>query len=1000
MTHPYSPKEAPDDGRPATSSARRTDDTGGTGPHADPSSASADGEGSKVFITATSSGFSRTYIAAGDMTVHDAPPPYHLTAWPADLPVVPPGQARAHPSLLLRTSHAVVPFTGRGTELESLRRWRDDDALPGPAVRLVHGPGGQGKSRLAAQTARLWSADGWSVLVARHRRDLSAPVADTVEPVAGARGTLVVVDYAERWDLLDLVSLLKDLRAPGVRVRVLLLARSAGQWWEVLRYRIDRDLGMLADTQVLGPLAEHPVHRVHLFTAARAGFAERLGVPDPEPVTPPAALLRHEAYGLVLSVHMAALTAVLAHLDGTTAPTKPTEVSSYLLARERDHWRELHNGLDRRFPTDPDTMARAVYTATLTGPLPYRVGLRALQKIGVHAVPPDHVLADHGVCYPPTVTGTVLEPLYPDRLGEDFLALSTPGHASAYPADPWADEAAAELLSGTLQDSAPTWVPPALTTLIETARRWPHMAERLCRVLRAHPWLAVRGGSGVLMALAELDVLDSALLEAIGAHLPVGASLELDIGIAAFARRLTRDRLARTDDAATRARLRTELGARLSSADLHRQAVVEYQEALALYRGLDPDSYTLDQAEGLSIALGGLGNSQAALGRYEEALANTTSAVEAYRALASIFPTTHGPVLARTLLNQGGQLWHLGRRQEAVAATEEAVEVCRARDGGQVTHEAEAARGAALGNLGMMLLQTGEPERALSVTAESVEIHRRLVEADPASHRPGLAESLYRYAAAREALRAETGRAAEAVAEATETYADLAGVRRDRFADALRSSLRLEEDLDDTSFPAELRRVALQRGVHHVSVTPDGAHALAAALLVHRAERCLAEGRFAECRDLATDAVERYRGFAGKDPRTYGHELANVLHLASLAEGKLGEFGPALAHSAEATRLLRPLVRADPDALPALATALLTHVGIRLTAGTDLPLALEPAQEAVRLYGELAKQAPATFGQDLVLSYRFLVDVLHGLGDHATADEISRALNTMPRGES
>ncbi|MER7485603.1 tetratricopeptide repeat protein [Streptomyces sp. NPDC126497] len=817
MSHPHVPKETPDDGRPPSSHRR----TGGAAPPPAPSSASAGGEGSRVFITAASSGFGRTYVAAGDMTVHDAPAPYRLTTWSAEPPAVPPGHARARPGLLLGPGHAVVPFTGRGTELESLRRWRDDDSGPGPAVRLVHGPGGQGKSRLAAQAARLWSADGWSVLAARHRRDLSASAVGA-EPVAGARGTLVVVDYAERWDLPDLVTLLKDLHVPGVLVRVLLLSRSAGQWWEVLRYRIDRDLGVLADARELGPLAPHPVHRAHLFEAARAGFAERLGVPDPEAVPPPAALLRHEEYGLVLSVHMAALTAVLAHLDGTAAPTEPAEVSSFLLARERDHWQELHRGLDRLFPTGPDTMARAVYTATLTGPLSHRAGLRALRKIGVHSAAPDQVLTDHGLCYPPTVIGTVLEPLRPDRLGEDFLALSTPGHTSAYPADPWADEAVAELLSGTPQDSALAWVPPALTTLIETARRWPHMAERLCRVLRAHPWLAVRGGNGVLIALAGLDFLDSALLEAIGAHLPVGPSLELDVGVAAFAQRLTEDRLARTDDAATRARLRTELGARLSSADLHRQAVVEYREALAIHRRLDPADYSLDQAEGLSIALGGLGNSQAALGRYEEALTNTTSAVEAYRALASALPATHGPVLARVLVNQGGQLWEVGRRQEAVKATEEAVEVCRPRDDELVTHEAEAARGAALGNLGMMLLQTGEPERALAATAESVAIHRRLVETDPASHRPGLAESLHRYAAVREALRADTDHAAGAAAEATELYTDLAGVRRDRFAEALHSSRRLEEQLDDTSAPAELRRAALRHGVRHISVPPRG----------------------------------------------------------------------------------------------------------------------------------------------------------------------------------
>ncbi|MFF8593742.1 hypothetical protein ACF061_20305 [Streptomyces sp. NPDC015220] len=952
-------------------------------------------------MKASASDHGRIVMSAGDTTVYEAPAPYGLTSWSADLPVLAPERARSHPSLLLRTNNAVVRFTGREAELESLRRWRDDVSLPVVAVRLVHGPGGQGKSRLAAQVARLWSADGWSVLIAHHRRDQPAPAARSAGPTAGARGTLVVVDYAERWDTADLLSLLKDLLVPGGGpVRVLLLARSPGHWWQGLQYPITYRMEVPADAQELGPLAQHPVGRIDLFTAARDSFAEQLGVPEPEAVAAPPALMRHEAYRLVLSVHMAALTAVLAHLDGTTAPTEPTEVSAYLLARERYFWQELYNGPGRLVPTDPGTMARAVYTATLTGPLPHRVGVRALHRIGMRSADPDQVLTSHTVCYPPSAAGMVLEPLYPDRLGEDFLALSTPLPARTHESDPWADEAMAKLLSEAPEDPASPWIRPALTVMIETARRWPHIAERLCRALRERPWLAVRGGNGVLTALAELDFLDSDLLEGIDAHLPVGPSLELDVGIAAFARRLTEDRLARTDDAAARAWLRTLLGARLASADLHLQAVVEYREAIAIYRGLDQADFSVDQAGGLLTALGGLGNSQAALGRYEDALTNTTAAVRAHRVWAGIDPAAHGPTLVRLLTNQGGQLWALGRHQEAVEVAEEAVGTCRSLREGPVPHAAEAALGAALGNLGMMYAQTGRPEEALTATAESVDVQRRLAEADPAAHRPGLAESLHKYAAVREVLRTDTGRAATAAAEATETYTELAAVRRDRYTEAVRSSREVQEDLDDTSFPAELRRTALRRGVRHISVSSVGAYALAAAVLVHRAEQYLAEGDFAQGRDLLTQAVERYRDLAGNDPDAYRHELGNALHLTSIAEAALEDFEPALAHSAEATELIRLCVRADAVTPPALAAVLVANASMRLAAGAELPAALDAAMEAVELYQELAERAPATYGRDLVAAYHVLVGVLRGLGDHPRADRISRALDGLGQGES
>jgi hypothetical protein len=55
-----------------------------------------------------------------------------------------------HPSRRLRAANAAVKFTGRDRDLAA---WREDPAHPGVAVRLIHGPGGQGKTRLAGRSA-------------------------------------------------------------------------------------------------------------------------------------------------------------------------------------------------------------------------------------------------------------------------------------------------------------------------------------------------------------------------------------------------------------------------------------------------------------------------------------------------------------------------------------------------------------------------------------------------------------------------------------------------------------------------------------------------------------------------------------------------------------------------------------------------------------------------------------------------------------------------------
>ncbi|GAA2893172.1 ATP-binding protein [Nonomuraea rubra] len=180
----------------------------------------------RIHQRATGSGFARIYQAAGDMIIYDGGEPYRLALWPAPAAAPPPEQARARPSGLLQAANGLVAFTGRRDLLDDLRRWRDG---PGLEVRLIHGAGGQGKTRLAHEVARAWRQDGWVALAARHRRDRSVPEPFVVPDLARAAGVLVVVDYAERWDTADVLSLLADTRVgTGLPVRVLLLARPAG----------------------------------------------------------------------------------------------------------------------------------------------------------------------------------------------------------------------------------------------------------------------------------------------------------------------------------------------------------------------------------------------------------------------------------------------------------------------------------------------------------------------------------------------------------------------------------------------------------------------------------------------------------------------------------------------------------------------------------------------------------------------------------------------------
>jgi hypothetical protein len=270
------------------------------------------------------------------------PPGYRVDEFPLTAPSVPVG-VRRQPSRLLAARYQVVDFTGRDTELAQLADWRDDPGL-GLAVRLVHGPGGQGKTRLATVLAQRCAERGWVVARAVHRSYDTAPGAGVeAGRVAAGPGLLVIVDYAERWPVEDLLALAQDrLLRSGVPIRVLLLARPAGLWWDNLSYRLGERWDIPAEAMVLTALADTAVERAAVFVAARDRFAGLLDVPDPHRITPPLEGLGADVFGLVLTVHMAALVTVDAHARGQLPPLDPAALSVYLLQRERDHWASMY----------------------------------------------------------------------------------------------------------------------------------------------------------------------------------------------------------------------------------------------------------------------------------------------------------------------------------------------------------------------------------------------------------------------------------------------------------------------------------------------------------------------------------------------------------------------------------------------------------------------------------------------------------------------------------
>ncbi|WBB75577.1 tetratricopeptide repeat protein [Micromonospora sp. WMMD1128] len=912
-----------------------------------------------------------SHVDGGVTVISPDRPPYRVST--ADSSPVPVGvpKARSHPSCLLLARHQVVPFAGRERTLDALAEWvRGGEPV---AALLVHGAGGQGKTRLAAEVTARCAAAGWAAWKVVHTPTPvpgTAPVS-RVELPGGA--VLAVVDYADRWPASALLALLIQLRdlhtRTGARVRVLMLARSDGYWWPAVANRAESDLGIDTGQVALPPLAaDSDDDRLTLFTTAAARFAaamniERAGWPVPDLTGP--------AFAQVLAVHMAALATVDAIRHGDVPPVRGDAVSAYLLLREEAYWHELRTGPEDPLTTPPAVMHRAVYTATLIGAQPRSAARRALSQAGFAAdsAAADRIIDDHTTCYPPTDTRLVFEPLHPDRLGEDLIALSTPGHGGLTTLEKdWAPIAVADLLTAD-GPQLPAWSTAAVTTLVETARRWPHIAtDVLYPLIRRRPELVVAAGGATLTRLAAVPDIDPAILEILEPLLPQGRHIDLDIAAAAITGHLTRHRLAHATGDADRAWLHAIHAWRLANAGQHVAALASAQEAAGVYRRLaeaDPASLP-----GLAMSLNNLGNHLSGVGRREEALAPTEEAAGIWRRLAMVNPAAYLPHLSGALNNLGNHLSGVGRREEALAPAEEAVAIRRRlAEADPDAYLPELA--GSLANLGSRLAEVGRREEALARTEEAAGVYRRLAEADPTAHLPDFATSLHNLGNELSGV----GRREEALAQVEEAVT----IRR-RLAEANPAAHRPDLAMSLTSLGTRLlalgrREEALAPAEEAVTIRRRLAEANPAAHLPDLATSLnnlgvlLAEvGRREEALALAEKAAGIWRRLAEANPAAHLPDLATSLMNVSERLSQVGRREEAPVPAEEATGIWRRLAGANPAAhLPQLAGSL-DNLGVFLSQVGRWEEALVPAEEAMTIRRHLAEVNPAVYLSHLAIS--------------------------------
>lgn len=337
----------------------------------------------------------------------------------------PPARRSDHnqsPGKLLDPVTEIVPFRGREDLLLRLQSWCEADDF---AARLIVGPGGQGKTRLARELCHRLRRSGWVAGFVHERTspEVVRRLTDTREPV------LLVVDASESREDQIIAFIESAWRRPenSRAIRLLMLARTDGDWWDQLRRKMPEPLRFVV-CEKLPPLEQDQPGRRDAYQAALGAFTDWLAEEKPGTDWPRIASqlvqpdLAHAEDSSVLTLHMAALNELLQAGPGEQSDgIRPEDV---LLDHEEQYWGENKERLEIR------DLRRAIAAAALCGAGDDREAVSLLA--GLHVLRQwkraERVQLANLIqrLYPPS-SGQFWGYLQPDRVGEHLIRRVTKG---------------------------------------------------------------------------------------------------------------------------------------------------------------------------------------------------------------------------------------------------------------------------------------------------------------------------------------------------------------------------------------------------------------------------------------------------------------------------------------------------------------------------------------------------------------------------------------------
>ncbi|MFF0479508.1 type VII secretion system-associated protein [Streptomyces sp. NPDC004284] len=814
----------------------------------------------------------------------------------------------SRPWTWLTPEAALHPLVSRPEEA-ALVEWAREGR--GTVARLVCAPSGQGKTTLARQVCARLGDLGWTAGILDLER-ASAPHTAGAEAMVGSLSraarrwdrqlaavaalprlsgrALLVVDSAEvhRSRIEELLHTVTELPATHEvsPVKLLLLARDTGEWWEELSVGSHRHHWIERRVVRLPPLTEGmgAVELGALWRDATGGFLQAAkqagmsvaassahGIGDGRPTT----------VHTTLHLYAAALLRVLDAVEGRT--TSPLHDREHPITGLIEHEQRYVAGVlgAAGVPVSHEHARLLLALVCLHAPPDEPSALRTLRR--VDRTTPDGDLArmarELQVIYPDGDRSLWKAP-GPDRLADSVLHTLAAGSRTDGEAEHLFRDLCAtdDWFEG--RDCAHVLI-RALATADEEPTTSAEVSRRLGSVVRTlileHPRgfapaaldtapdrferqiLAAVAGGGTTSDMSRLAFSELEALDLLVGSAPAGNSLAR-ISVAISGRLLRSERLAwlgtgpwQTSDRLARlARYARDLRRTDDAQGASRAA----EEAVALVHRMRESGEAAVSGH-IALRMSRASSDLAAAGRDDAALVLSTAAAESVWATLSSPDPLNTAQRASVLSRHSQRLLDAGQTDAAVNCSGEALQLYHdAAESNPGRHDLELT--AAMADYGMKLRAAGRPQQAAPHLAEALSAYRRHLAVDD---RPGIRYGLVRTLRAYGAVLRDLGRADQAIPHVEEA-------------------------------------VNVQRGL--AALDPDAVLDLAAAL--GQSGATFAETGSAEAarRDLQ-EAVDTLRSLHG-EPRAAG-ELASALANLGAWHGEFGDAAHAVSLLEEALAL-------------------------------------------------------------------------------------------------